>query len=91
MGPDEPHEPAVQLRDHQCTGPPISLARNTGAKMVANYGTGRLKDNLGLFPVISSCGQFVIRATSCRVMMPDPAFYRQCLRELRGIAGGGHR
>ncbi|MBK6741391.1 MAG: DUF1298 domain-containing protein [Haliea sp.] len=62
-------------------GPPIPLY-NTGAKMVANYGTGPVQDGLGLFHVISSyCGQFVISATSCRVMMPDPAFYRQCLRE----------
>jgi hypothetical protein len=50
--------------------------------MVANYGTGPVQDGLGLFHVISSyCGQFVISATSCRVMMPDPAFYRQCLRD----------
>lgn len=62
-------------------GPPIPLY-NTGAKMVANYGTGPVQDGLGLFHVISSyCGQFVISATSCRVMMPDPAFYRQCLQE----------
>ncbi len=62
-------------------GPPIPLY-NTGAKMVANYGTGPVQDGLGLFHVISSyCGQFVISATSCRVMMPDPEFYRQCLQE----------
>jgi hypothetical protein len=62
-------------------GPPIPLY-NTGAKMVANYGTGPVQDGLGLFHVISSyCGQFVISATSCRVIMPDPAFYRQCLLE----------
>jgi diacylglycerol O-acyltransferase len=62
-------------------GPPIPLY-NTGAKMVANYGTGPVQDGLGLFHVISSyCGQFVISATSCRVMMPDPAFYRQCLQD----------
>jgi len=62
-------------------GPPIPLY-NTGARMVANYGTGPVQDGLGLFHVISSyCGQFVISATSCRVMMPDPAFYRQCLRD----------
>jgi diacylglycerol O-acyltransferase / wax synthase len=37
---------------------------------------------LGLFHVIGSyCGQFVISATSCRVMMPDPAFYRECLQD----------
>ena len=23
----------------------------------------------------------MISATSCRVMMPDPAFYRQCLQD----------
>lgn len=62
-------------------GPPIPLF-NTGARMVANYGTGPVQDGLGLFHVISSyCGQFVISATSCRVMMPDPAFYSQCLRD----------
>tara|TARA_B110000503_G_scaffold75368_1_gene116352 strand:+ start:22954 stop:24447 length:1494 start_codon:yes stop_codon:yes gene_type:complete len=61
-------------------GPPIPLY-NTGAKMVANYGTGPVQDGLGLFHVISSyCGQFVISATSCRVMMPDPGFYRECLQ-----------
>ncbi|MFT4613416.1 MAG: diacylglycerol O-acyltransferase [Bacteroidia bacterium] len=62
-------------------GPPIPLY-STGAKMVANYGTGPVTDGLGLFHVIGSyCGQFVISATSCRVMMPDPGFYRQCLQE----------
>jgi WS/DGAT/MGAT family acyltransferase len=62
-------------------GPPIPLY-NTGAKMVANYGTGPVQDGLGLFHVISSyCGQFTISATSCRVIMPDPAFYRQCLQD----------
>jgi diacylglycerol O-acyltransferase / wax synthase len=61
-------------------GPPIPLY-NTGAKMVANYGTGPVQDGLGLFHVISSyCGQFVISATSCRVMMPDPGFYKECLQ-----------
>ena len=62
-------------------GPPIPLY-NTGAKMVANYGTGPVQDGLGLFHVIGSyCGQFVISATSDREIMPDPAFYRQCLME----------
>jgi diacylglycerol O-acyltransferase len=61
-------------------GPPIPLY-NTGAKMVANYGTGPVQDGLGLFHVIGSyCGQFVISATCDREMMPDPAFYRQCLQ-----------
>jgi diacylglycerol O-acyltransferase len=60
-------------------GPPIPLY-NTGAKMVANYGTGPVQDGLGLFHVIGSyCGQFTISSTCDRDMMPDPEFYRQCL------------
>ncbi|MDG1945470.1 MAG: wax ester/triacylglycerol synthase family O-acyltransferase [Halioglobus sp.] len=62
-------------------GPPIPLY-NTGAKMVANFGTGPVQDGLGLFHVIGSyCGQFVVSATCCRAIMPDPNFYRQCLQD----------
>ena len=61
-------------------GPPIPLY-TTGAKMVANFGTGPVFDGLGLFHVISSyCGQFTVSATSCRDMMPDPDFYVECLQ-----------
>lgn len=72
-------------------GPPIPLY-NTGAKMVANFGTGPVLDGVGLFHALGSyCGRFVISATACRVMMPDPDFYRQCLRasfkELLAAAG----
>jgi WS/DGAT/MGAT family acyltransferase len=60
-------------------GPQVPLY-NTGARMVANYGTGPILDGMGLFHAITSyCGDFAISATSCRVMMPDPDFYRQCL------------
>lgn len=60
-------------------GPPISLY-NTGARMLSNFGTGPVLDGLGLFHVIGSyCGQFFVSATSCRDMMPDPQFYRECL------------
>jgi WS/DGAT/MGAT family acyltransferase len=62
-------------------GPQVPLY-NTGAKMVANFGTGPIQDGLGLFHVISSyCGDFTISATACREMMPDPEFYRECLNE----------
>jgi hypothetical protein len=60
-------------------GPQIPLY-TVGAKMVANYGTGPVQDGLGLFHVISSyCGEMSISATACRDMMPDPAFYTQCI------------
>ena len=49
--------------------------------MVATYGTGPVVDGLGLFHAVGSyCGQFMISATCCRVMMPDPAFYRECMQ-----------
>lgn len=60
-------------------GPQVPLY-NTGARMLSNFGTGPVVDGVGLFHVISSyCGEFTISATSCREMMPDPAFYRECL------------
>lgn len=62
-------------------GPQVPLY-NTGARMISNFGTGPVADSVGLFHVISSyCGEFTISATSCRVMMPDPGFYRECLLE----------
>ena len=62
-------------------GPPVPIY-STGAKMVANYGAGPLMEGLGLFHAIGSyCGDVTISATSCRDMMPDPEFYRQCLQE----------
>ncbi len=73
-------------------GPPVPIY-STGAKLVASYGTGPVVDGLGLFHAIGSyCGQFMISVTCCRVMMPDPGFYRECLQEsfdeLLAAAGG---
>jgi len=62
-------------------GPPIPLY-STGAKMVVSFGTGPVLDGLGLFHAIGSyCGQFMISATACREMMPDPDFYMDCMQE----------
>jgi diacylglycerol O-acyltransferase / wax synthase len=62
-------------------GPQVPLY-NTGARMLSNFGTGPILDGGGLFHVISSyCGEFSISITSCRDMMPDPEFYRQCLQQ----------
>lgn len=61
-------------------GPQVPLY-SAGARMLANFGTGPVMDNMGLFHVISSyCGQFSISATACREMMPDPDVYRECLQ-----------
>jgi WS/DGAT/MGAT family acyltransferase len=62
-------------------GPQVPLY-NTGAKMLSNLGAGPVLDSVGLFHVISSyCGEFSISVTSCRELMPDPDFYRQCLQD----------
>jgi diacylglycerol O-acyltransferase len=62
-------------------GPQVPLY-NTGAKMLSNFGAGPLTDGMGLFHAIGSyCGEFSISVTSCRDLMPDPGFYRQCLQD----------
>jgi hypothetical protein len=53
-----------------------------GSRMVANFGLGPVAHGLGLFqPVIGYNGQITISVNSCRDMMPDPAFYCDCLTE----------
>lgn len=62
-----------------------------GAQMLTTFGTGPVLDGNGLFHAISSyCGQLGIAFTSCREMIPDPAFYAECIQasfdELKGAA-----
>lgn len=64
-----------------------------GSQMVANFGLGPCMHGLGLFqPVIGYHGQITISAVACRDMMPDPAFYCDCLQaafdELKLAAAG---
>ena len=74
-------KPAFNCVITNVPGPQVPLY-TMGAKMVANFGTGPIQDGLGLFHVIGSyCGEMTISTTCCRDMMPDPAFYKQCLVE----------
>jgi len=58
---------------------PLYLA---GARLHLLTGMGPLMDMMGLFHgVISGAGKISINFVSCREMMPDPGFYRQCLQE----------
>jgi WS/DGAT/MGAT family acyltransferase len=58
---------------------PLYLA---GARMHMLVGMGLLMDMMGLFHgVMSAAGKISINFLSCREMMPDPEFYRQCLEE----------
>jgi hypothetical protein len=53
-----------------------------GARMVASYGFGMVHDNMGLMNVVTSyVGKVSITATADRDMMPDPAFYAQCIED----------
>ena len=63
-----------------------------GAELVAMYGAGMITDGMGLIhPVMSYCGDITISFTSCREMLPDPAHYADCLRDVVRRAGrGGH-
>lgn len=61
-------------------GPQLPLY-HAGAKLVSLYGSGICYDSMGLFHTLFSYnGHITISATCCRDMMPDPAFYADCLR-----------
>lgn len=58
---------------------PLYLA---GAKMHMITGMGPTSDMMGLFHgVISAAGKISITFVSCREMLPDPGFYRECLQQ----------
>ncbi len=62
-------------------GPQVPLYM-AGAKLTASYGLGPVMDSVGLFHAVTSyCGEINITVTACRKMLPDPAFYADCLRE----------
>lgn len=62
-------------------GPPVPIY-STGAQMVKYYGLLCLFDGVGLGHVVmSSNGEVSLTATACREMLPDPAFYAQCMRD----------
>jgi WS/DGAT/MGAT family acyltransferase len=53
-----------------------------GARVVESWGFGPLTDNAGLFHSVQSyCGTIYLGVTSCPKMLPDPAFYAQCLQD----------
>lgn len=81
QGLAEFNTPEVNTVITNVPGSPIPLYSN-GAKLVTGWGLGPSLDGNGLFHSIGSyCGELVIGVTCCRKMMPDPAFYAQCLEE----------
>jgi diacylglycerol O-acyltransferase len=58
---------------------PLYLA---GAKVHLLMGLGPLLHMMGLFhAVLSGAGRITINFVSCRSMLPDPEFYRECLQQ----------
>ena len=61
---------------------PVVPIYSMGSRMVRNYGLGPCVHGIGLFqPVLSYNGELTISAVACRDMMPDPAFYAECLKD----------
>jgi diacylglycerol O-acyltransferase len=53
-----------------------------GARQVHNFGNGPLTHGMGLIHLIGSYnGEFAFSITADRNLLPDPAFYRECLDE----------
>ena len=62
-------------------GPPMDLYAN-GSKLVSLHGLGLLTPGVALFHTIFSLGNRLTITILCdRDIMPDPAFYRQCIEE----------
>jgi WS/DGAT/MGAT family acyltransferase len=66
-------------------GPPVQLYF-CGAELVESLSFGPLLPNVGLFHIVLSSvqnkkGIISVSFTACRDMMPDPAFYSECLQE----------
>jgi hypothetical protein len=75
-------------------GPQVPLYM-TGARLVTQFGLGPILDGMGIIhPVFSYCGEITISFTSCREMIPDPAFYAECIQEsfeeLKAATAGKH-
>lgn len=63
------------------SGPNFPLY-HAGAKLVAYWGIPTVTDCLGLsHAVFSYCGRISLSASACRQMMPDPAFYIECIEQ----------
>lgn len=61
-------------------GPQVPLYFN-GARMITTIGMGPLTHGMGMImPISSYCGELTIGYTSCRDMLPDPDFFRDCIQ-----------
>src|SRR5204863_6975358 len=72
--------PAVNTVVTNVPGPQVPLYM-AGAKLLKQFGMGPVSDGMGIIhPVFSYNGEIAVSVTACREMMPDPAFYAECLQ-----------
>ena len=61
-------------------GPQVPLFIK-GAKILGGWGLGPIMNGNGLFHTVGSyCGEVNLGISSCRDMMQDPTFYRECIQ-----------
>jgi diacylglycerol O-acyltransferase len=72
--------PAINTVVTNVPGPQVPLYF-AGAKLLQQFGMGPVTDGMGIIhPVYSYNGRIAVSVTACREMMPDPAFYAECLQ-----------
>jgi WS/DGAT/MGAT family acyltransferase len=80
LGLSNPRQPAFNTVVTNVPGSQVPLYFG-GARLVETWGSGPLTDNSGLFHSVQSyCGAVYLGVTSDPKMMPDPAFYAECLQ-----------
>jgi diacylglycerol O-acyltransferase len=53
-----------------------------GARLVVPFGLGPIRDNMGLFHIVSSANDMMsLSFSACRTLLPDPDHYEDCLRK----------
>ncbi len=74
-------QPAFNLTITNVPGPQVPLY-SMGARMTNTLGMGPITNGMGLImPITSYCGDIHIGFTSCRDIVPDPDFLRQCIED----------
>ncbi len=72
--------PAINTVVTNVPGPQVPLYM-AGAKLLKQFGMGPVTDGMGIMhPVLSYNGEIAISVTACREMLPDPAFYAECIQ-----------
>jgi WS/DGAT/MGAT family acyltransferase len=72
--------PAINTVVTNVPGPQVPLYM-AGAKLLKQFGMGPVTDGMGIMhPVVSYNGEIAVSVTACREMLPDPAFYAECIQ-----------